>query len=419
MIIIGIFLLVVIIFALIFFKIIPGLKTYEKKNINPIAATLKIWLLYEKPEYFQEIVATFNETYPKVKIEFKSYDDQRIYEKEILNALAENRGPDIFMIPNGGLLNYLYKISPIPYQKYSLRDLKNQFPQVVESDFYYQGNIFALPLAIDTLVLIYNRDLLNQAGIIYPPTTWEEFQSLIPKVVKKDEFQNISIGVALGGSGKSIERAVDILSNLMIQKGAFDEINRPNFDSEAALEALNFYLQFSNFGAPYYSWNDQLGKDFDLFLQEKVAMIFGYYSDWVNLKKKASKLNLSISSFPQFEKAFKKTLKAHYWGYTVSNQSRYKNLAWDFILHFTTNPSIAKLYFQRNLRPPALHQLILQIQDPELSLFNNQTLISKSWQIKDSLAFNKIISESIEMVLNNRLKPKEALIRMKQEFINL
>jgi len=42
-------------------------------------------------------------------------------------------------------------------------------------DFLYQGQPYASPLSINTLALFYNRDLLNEAGIVLPPVTWEEF----------------------------------------------------------------------------------------------------------------------------------------------------------------------------------------------------------------------------------------------------
>ena len=39
--------------------------------------------------------------------------------------------------------------------------------------------IYALPMAMDTLALFYNQDMLNAAGIPQPPATWSDFQEAV------------------------------------------------------------------------------------------------------------------------------------------------------------------------------------------------------------------------------------------------
>ena len=52
--------------------------------------------------------------------------------------------------------------------------IRDIFPDVVYSDVVKDNLIYGLPLSIDTLALFYNREHLNSAGIVAPPTTWQE-----------------------------------------------------------------------------------------------------------------------------------------------------------------------------------------------------------------------------------------------------
>jgi len=80
--------------------------------------------------------------------------------------------------------------------------------------------IYGLPLTVDTLVMYYNKDLLNSAGIPEPPNNWKTFQESMRKLVKLDREGNILVSGAAIGTGANVERAGDILSLLMMQNGA-------------------------------------------------------------------------------------------------------------------------------------------------------------------------------------------------------
>lgn len=407
-IIIGSVLAIILIFILIFLGIIPGLKKSDEPVLPPVA--LSFWTLNERGRYDTPI-QNFRKLYPNVTVSVRNFDNPAEYETAVLNALAAGAGPDIFLVQSGGLLKDVAKLSPAPAAKYSLTMLQNQFPQVVADDFVYQNQIYALPLSIDTLALIYNRDLFNQKGVALPPETWEELAALVPKFVTKDSLQRLATaGAAIGGSRKTVETAADILTLLMLQQGAV------SFSSANAQTAFNFYLQFANAVSPSYTWNDSLPADREMFTSGRAAMIFGYASALAELSRRSS-LNPAVAPVPQFSGTPKNVALARYWGLGVARQSRNKNAAWDFVIYLTTNFESAKNYSDQNQKPPALNVLINQkVNDLNLGVFARQALIAKSWSKVDPLKVDRFISDAIEAVITGRLTAKAALDQLQGQY---
>ncbi|MDI6820588.1 MAG: extracellular solute-binding protein [Patescibacteria group bacterium] len=406
----------VLILILIFTGIIPGLKP-KPEVVEQYEATLEFWGVFDTPESYRAGFQNFGTIYPKVTINYRGFSDPENYERNIIEALAEGRGPDIFMIRNTSLLNYLGKTTPIPNQKFNIFQLRRLFPEIVEQDFSNQENIFALPASIDTLALIYNRDLFNQAGIVYPPATWEAFKDLIPKLVKRESATKIvRAAAAIGGSNKTISRAADLLSLLMLQTGTKmvnENLSGSEIASQQAINALEFYTQFSDAAKESYTWNDTMPKDLDFFSAEKTAMIFNYSKSIPEIQNKNAFLNLAVAPLPQPKAAQKPITFANYWGYVVSRQSRFNNVAWDFILKLTTDEGNAKSYIDSAKKPPALLSLINQaVNDeskPNEAVFAKQTLIAKSWPETEPLTIQKIFSNAISSVITGQKSVKGAL----------
>jgi multiple sugar transport system substrate-binding protein len=415
---IGVFSLLVVIFGLIFAGVLPGLQ--QKKTQQPkIKAELNFWVLYDNQKAYEKAFNSFRAIYPEVKINFRSFSDPEVYEKALLEALAAGAGPDIFVIDNNSLPRHLQKIAPLPPEKLSLLRLRQLFPQTVEQSFVSAGNIFALPLFVDTLVLYYNRDLLAQAQIPAPPETWEEFESIVPRLTKIGEGGKIiQSAVALGGT-KNIDEAADILSLLMLQTGTqmiSPDFRKAIFATKEGENALNFYTQFADLRKKLYSWNNTLPNSIDAFTNEIVAMIFGYSSTREKIIAKNPFLNFAVAPMPHPASAQKWPAYAKYFGYTVSRQSRYQNIAWDFIIQMTTVKDNVISYLEATKRPPALLDLANQIlEDPEFAAFAKQVFIAKNWPQIDPSRIREIFINMIESVTTSRTTVQKALSNAEAE----
>lgn len=410
--------------------------------------TLNYWRVFDTGDKFTEIIEDYKKLHPNVTINYRllRYDE---YESEILNALAEDRGPDIFSIHNTWMKKYQSKLTPMPptttmvypvvkgsikkevvneirtKNSLTFKGLRDNFADTVYNDAVLDGKIYGLPLSVDTLAMYYNRDLLNNAGIVELPKYWNrDFLVAVNKLTKLDSKEGIiQSGAALGGS-YNISRSADILAALMIQNGAvmqdsggsvtFNQV--PSFAKgtgyNPGLEALKFYSDFSNPVKEAYSWNEELDDSLDMFISGNLAIMFSYSYDLETIKSRSPKLNFSVTNFPQIEGNPPTNVNfANYWLEVVSNKSKYKNEAWDFI-QFLTKAEQAQKYLAKTNKPAALKSLIPgQKQNDEVGVFASQVLTAKSWyKGNDPQAAEIAIKEMILSVVNNPTGKLEEMI---------
>jgi multiple sugar transport system substrate-binding protein len=412
LIIIGIVGAALLLLILVFTCALPILKSCSRTPSGP-AINLEFWGVGDEAEAYAAAIAQFRAIYPRVAINYRKLDEEN-YENELLNAYLNGKAPDIFMIRHNSLPQHYSRLAPLPQQKFNLESLRSFFPEVVERDFAPDGLIFALPLTIDTLVLYYNRDIFDQASITTLPATWEEFQNTVLSTRKLDSAGRITrAGAAIGGSEKTIDRAADILSLLMIQSGTEmtnKDFTQATFNSALGKGALEFYLKFTNPANVYYTWNDNLKYSLDAFGNEEAAMIFDYGYRQKDIEKKNPFLKFAKIPMVQPSQAQRQVNYADYFGYAVSNRTLYPLQAWDFVLNLTTSYENAKAYLLATGKPPALRPLINNyIDDPQLGIFAKQALTSRSFPQADSKETRKIFSEMIADILQGRLTVESAL----------
>src|SRR3989344_7927488 len=90
------------------------------------------------------------------------------FDQDLLEALAEESGPDLFFLPDNLAFHYANKIFTIPYESYPLASFKGVFAGASEV-FLTGTGILAFPMSIDPLVMYYNRSMLDANGVVYPP----------------------------------------------------------------------------------------------------------------------------------------------------------------------------------------------------------------------------------------------------------
>jgi ABC-type glycerol-3-phosphate transport system substrate-binding protein len=304
------------------------------------------------------------------------------------------------------------KIFALSKTKIPLTKFQQLFPDVAAEDFSDGENVYALPIYIDTLSLIYNKDIFNSSAVAMPPKTWDEFKILIPKIRKIDNRTGAILRAAgaIGGTQNSIHNASDILDLIMMQFGvSFPKSAAEKVSLRDAEEALNFYTDFANASSLFYTWDDKFGDSLEVFSNGKTAIIFDYQSIIKNLKEKNPYLNIKSSPMLQFD-LDNPINYPNYWGLAISNKSRNPIAAQDFILAFTTDEKIAEAYLKSSGHPPALRSLIARYQnDPDLGIFTKQALSARSWYQIDYNFINQTFSDMIESVIMNRSSIKDAL----------
>lgn len=402
--------------------------------------TLTYWRVQDSESNFAAIISSWRAMHPNVKIQYRTLRHEE-YEQALLEAWAKGEGPDIYSIPNTWVHKYQEFISPIPptigmayyttekalglkeEQKIEYREtpsiqlleLANNFVDSVYEDVVIENQIYALPYSVDNIALYYNKDLLNQAKIPLPPTTYSEFLADVKKLTKTDSQGNvIQAGTALGGT-ENIPRASDILFLLMLQSRA-TLTDPPNFlignpddaGSVPAVNALDFYTQFADPNKEVYTWNEDLSSALEMFAQGKLAFFFGYsYNIPLINQLSGGQLNYGVTNVPQLNQDLN---YANYWVETVAMSSLNSNEAWDFLQYATRVENVVS-YLESANRPTALKALVdIQREDFLLRPFVEQSLVAKNWYHgKKPNLMEQYISDAIESVVKNQLDSKEAL----------
>ena len=89
--------------------------------------TLRYWRVFDGEDAFREIIDGYRASHPNINIEYRKlrYDE---YEQALLEAWAEDRGPDIFAIHNTWIGKYASKIEPLA-ESYKLPYVVKRHPK--------------------------------------------------------------------------------------------------------------------------------------------------------------------------------------------------------------------------------------------------------------------------------------------------
>lgn len=402
----------------------------EQAN-RPEPVELEMWGIWDESEFMREYTEAFRALNPNVTINYRKVPLTN-YEDDLIEALAEGRGPDIFATQNFWRPKHENKISPLPEKVMTLREYQERFVDVVEGDYIdpEDNQIYGIPLYTDSLALFYNRDAFNDAGFATPPTDWEEFQNYSEELTFiADDGQIAQAGVAMG-TATNVNRPQDIVAALMLQSGAQmndpSDPNRTTFtrnvnidgqDINPAANALEFYTNFANPRFSTYTWNASLDYSTDAFIEREAAMMLGYSYHVDLIKARNPRLNFEVAPLPQISEIGKANY-TNYWGYSVSIQSEAPAVAWQF-LKFLTEPENSQNYFLQTKRPTPRQDLIeVQRDDPEYGVFVDQLLQAKTWVQPDNSVVDEVFQNMITEVNRGILTPSQAVSQAERE-INL
>ncbi len=385
-----------------------GPSSVEEAAIRP--AVINYWTVFEDVGMLRQFADQYTASKPYLTINIRQVRYEE-FDTLFVNALADDIGPDIISVHTRWLGKYQPRLATMPsavvtadvfikgqYAQEvvvdrqqqampSVNTLKSNYISTVADDVVIGGQVYGLPLTVDTLALYYNKDLLDRAGIATPPETWEEFLEAVSQSTQfREDGSIVQSGVAMG-TGQNIDNAPDILTLLMMQKGI--EVTRGRsvlFNNNIAglrsahptLETLRFYTDFARPNKEVYSWNEDQDDALGAFVRGQSVFYIGYAFDTTRIRARAPQMNLAVVPMPQLDPS-RPVNVANYWAQGVVAKSRQKDLAWDFI-RFITNPENTKAYADAVGQPSPYRAHVGEYADnPIMSPFANQILTAQNW----------------------------------------
>lgn len=414
-------LVLVTVFGLLGLLALAMISTY-KPPVDETTATLGdsvvIWGTVPS-EAFEAVLRPLKEQVEAYRVVSYVQKDERSFDSELLNALAENRGPDIIFIPHEKLLENRSKIQPVSYQSFPLRDFQNLYIDGAEI-FALRDGVYAYPIAIDPLVMYYNRDLLATKNIINPPTTWEGVvNDIIPSLVERDYNRSILRSPLAFGEYRNVNNSFAIISMLLLQAGSAlvtegdgkylinlnSTVNRTGLPFE---NALTFYTNFASPSNPLYSWNRALGLDRDEFLAERLVLYFGKGSEARALAAQNPNLNFDIAEVPQGAQATVRRTYASFYGLALLKSSPNKAGAFTVLQTLGAADRSQIIADALNMAPAHRSTLNAGSNDRYGRVIYQSSIVARGWLSPSPTQTDIIFGQMVEDVLSNRLRPSQS-----------
>ncbi|MEP7103425.1 MAG: extracellular solute-binding protein [Candidatus Dojkabacteria bacterium] len=398
---VGIILFLVLIY-LLFGNALKGTPNNNTNNTSQ-KITLQWWGVFMDPSVVKPLIDEYQTQNPNVTIQYANrwpegkYDTAAgIYKNELNRVLKQNDAvdiPDIFMAENTWAGDYEQYVKSST--SYDFDSFKSIFYPAVVTDFASESSksVYGVPIWIDDLAIIYNKDMLKEVAVSTPPTDWIQFESLAKNLTKRQGGTIVQAGFA-GGAGSNVSYAPEILNLLMAQNGV-DLVNpqgQPIFGSDTdSVTALQSYKDFTNTTSG--TWSSDLKVDAASFLERKVAMMATTSYKYRDIKKYNETyqlgIDIGISQFPQLQGQSQPVLDwANYWGAMVSSARPNSQASWTFLKWLTQPDQLRKLNKNESdfnkqfgfLYPRTDMAQDLQ-NDANLGIFNAALPFALSWKM--------------------------------------
>ncbi|HEY4513448.1 MAG TPA: extracellular solute-binding protein [Candidatus Paceibacterota bacterium] len=358
----------------------------------------------------------FNTANPSfvVKYEEKSADT---FDQDLLEALAEGSGPDLFFLPDNLAFHYANKIFTIPYESYPLASFKGVFAGASEV-FLTGTGILAFPMSIDPLVMYYNRSMLDANGVVYPPATWNDMTAMIPSLTKKDDANKIIKSAVALGHFSNVVHAKDIISTLFIQAGnpiiqeqggIFNSTLDRMIGSYNLPSILKFYTDFADPNSAVYSWNRSFPSSDAAFSKEDLVFYFGYASELSSMVKRNPNQNFFVAPVPQIKGSNFRSTGARVTGVAISASSKNFNAAFTAANLLSTSDFASKFASALGVAPARRELLAVKEPDAFSPIFYSSALYARSWLDPLPKDTDNIWSAMVNGTLSNAMTTEQAM----------
>lgn len=409
------------IFVALFLFGVVGLARYSgiTGEENPYG-NVEIWGVLDAGVINREIaaIAEDDELYRGVVYVQK---DRRTFAEELTNAIAEGRGPDAVILTHEEILRERPKLIPITYETMPERYIFDTYIDGA-SIFSLSDGTYGFPIAVDPLVMYYNRDIFAAVDVVEAPRTWEEvLNETTPRVTTRTGSNSITRSAIAFGEYTNVANAKDVLLMLMLQAGSglvserngelslsfnttANQVSRP-----PANASLDFYTQYANPGRASYSWNRSLPLDTDAFLSGDLALYFGFASEVDRLREGNPNLNFDATRVPQGRDATTKRNYGMFYSLSLLRSSDNVQGAYAAILKLVGRDVAARIADGHNMAPVYRASITAGSLDPFTQNAYDSALAARGWLDPNPKESENIFKRMIEDVTSGRERISEAV----------
>jgi multiple sugar transport system substrate-binding protein len=192
-----------------------------------------------------ELIPEFERQNPGIRVKHETFPYAN-FSTKVASAVPAGTGPDVVNLFFGWLPQYMKGgfLQPLPESVFPAASIETEFFPLVQAA-KIAGKYYALPTAVRSLALFYNKELFRKAGLDpeKPPTTLADYRDMAVKLTQRDAAGNVTVaGSAMQPSGQGVNWVRDVLVRQFGGEPYAEGGRKVAYDSPAGAAAMGWYL---------------------------------------------------------------------------------------------------------------------------------------------------------------------------------
>lgn len=382
---------------------------------EPEDVTLTYFTFSAAPDHLEdldEMIAIFEAEHPNIQIEVQTatWDD---YFTKLQTLIAGGEAPDIFELNYENFVSYAAKGVLLNLEPFAQADDSYDesiyYPRALEA-FQYNGMQLGMPETFSTVVLYYNKDAFDAAGIEYPAEnwTWDEAKESGKAIMAANEgVWGLHSGIQFW---EFYKKAAQNNCEFFNEDQTEVLINSP--ECVAALETMLSLLDEGVMPS-----NEEMAgvSDGDMFINGELGMLVS--GIWMFAAFESAPFNWDIQIEPGME-----TQATHFFSNSVNVFAGTKNpeAAYEWVKFFTSDPNMAEIRINTGWELPTLDNpeyvagyLAQSPPDNRQAVFDSLEFAIVPPVIERQNEMTDAVGAALEQAVLGILTPQEALDQAK------
>ena len=304
---------------------------------------------------YQKLVDSFKQTHPELQVELIQIPGQSDYRKRLAADIAAGDPADVLLINYRRFATFanVGALEPLGGYLENSKLIKEAdfYPQAMQA-FKWQDELMCIPQNISSLVVYYNKDLFDQAGVAYPVNgwTWDDFTAAAQALTKDSNSDGQTDQFGAGLAPELIR-----IAPFIWQAGGevVDDESNPQALTLATAEALHAADFFFSLQTKYHvvpNLEQETSQDSESrFINGQLAMFFNSRRGVPTYRESAA-FDWDVAPLPQDRE---KATILHADAYCMPSASKSKNAAWTFI-EFANSPAGQAIVAESGRTVPSL-----------------------------------------------------------------
>lgn len=364
-----------------------------------------------------EVDANFNQ------VTYEQKNPETFY-TDVTNALASGTGPDLYLLRQDYAYTDANKLIPLPDSAISAAQFQSTFVDGT-APFLSQSGVLAVPIAVDPLVLYWNKDTLSAAGYAQPPRFWDELYAM-ESLGQRTEAGGVVRSILAFGEFANVNNAKEILAMLIMQAGGSITVRdtggnlvsaispRTGERTQSTANALRFYTGFADPSKQFYTWNRSLPEARRAFAAGDLALYIGLASEEPLIRRTNPNLNFAVAAVPQIRGSSRSVVSGHVYGFAIPKTSANPTGAAAVAFQLASAANARTLSVALGI-PSARRDVLSQPAEGNDALFGKQAIIVTSWVDPSPERTTAIFRDMIQNTVSGAALVTEAVQRADQE----